>query len=308
MSKINILMYHYVRKIRVSKFPKIKGLEFESFKKQLNFLQENFNIIDPKDLLKTKSFKLPDHSCVLTFDDGYKDHIKYVFPELKKRKLKGCFFPTGMTTFENKILDANMIQHILSKVISIDKLFQEINRLCLELGVSEKFIKDKILLDSKNPKNRYDLKKVIYIKRLLQFGLHKNIRQQIIKLLFKKYVNIPENIFSKNFYLNPDDINKLLDNEMTIGSHTFNHQWLGKLSRADQNVELDKSVEFLKYFKIPTSKWIMCYPYGSYNQDTLSLLKKKKFKVGFTTKAQVANLNQNNLLELPRKDTNDYPQ
>ena len=85
MSKINILMYHYVRKIRASKFPKIKGLELESFKKQLNFLQENFNIIDPKDLLKTKNFKLPDHSCVLTFDDGYKDHIKYVFPELKKR-------------------------------------------------------------------------------------------------------------------------------------------------------------------------------------------------------------------------------
>ena len=36
---------------------------------------------------------IPENSCLLTFDDGYKDHIDYVLPELMKRKLQGSFFP-----------------------------------------------------------------------------------------------------------------------------------------------------------------------------------------------------------------------
>ena len=314
MSQINILMYHYVRNIKDSKFPNIKGLEFKNFKNQLNYLQNNFNIIDPQKLLEYPKSRLPDNSCVLTFDDGYKDHVKYVLPELKKRKLKGCFFPSGITTFENQVLDTNMIQHIIAKAPSIDKLFKEINTLCIEFGESKISINKKILLYSKNPKknsqnprNRFDKGKVIYIKRLLQFGLSKKTRQFIIKLLFKKYVNVLENIFAKDFYLNVDDINKLLDNEMTIGSHTYSHEWLANLSAKEQNIEINQSIDFLNYFKVSTKKWFICFPYGSYNKNTLSLLKKNNCKIGFTTKSQIANLKKNNLLELPRKDTNDYP-
>ena len=33
---INIIMYHYVREIQKSKYPNLKGLEFNDFKKQIN--------------------------------------------------------------------------------------------------------------------------------------------------------------------------------------------------------------------------------------------------------------------------------
>ena len=39
---INIVMYHYVRPIKGSKHPNIKGLELENFKKQINFFLKNF--------------------------------------------------------------------------------------------------------------------------------------------------------------------------------------------------------------------------------------------------------------------------
>ena len=76
MRNLTIIMYHYVRKIINSKYPGIKGLEISSFKKQLDFLEKNFNIIKPIDLIQNKS--LPDNSCLLTFDDGFKDHIDFV--------------------------------------------------------------------------------------------------------------------------------------------------------------------------------------------------------------------------------------
>ena len=36
---INIIMYHYVREIKKSKYPNLKGLEFSDFKKQINYFR-----------------------------------------------------------------------------------------------------------------------------------------------------------------------------------------------------------------------------------------------------------------------------
>ena len=312
MSKVEIIMYHYVRSKNYSIYKKLKFLDFISFKKQLDYLEENYNVLDPS-VLQNKKPNIPKKSCILTFDDGYKDHIDFVYPELKKRKIKGAFFPTGVTTLENKILDTNLIQHILSLSKNKYLLIKEVESLCIKNGLKKKEFLKKYLKYSVNPKiksskpiNRYDESNIIFLKRLLQFGLEKNLRSKIVKILFKKYINIPISNFSKNFYMNRDDINKLLDNQMVVGSHTFNHVWLGYLSKQDQEREIKNSLEFLNYFKIPSENWIMCYPFGSYNSNTIKILKKNNCACAVTTKSKVAILKSGNLFELPRKDTNDY--
>jgi len=88
MSNLTIIIYHYVREIKRSNYPKIKGLEIEGFKRQLNYLEKHYNIINPKDLINNTESKLRGNSCLLTFDDGLKDHIDYVLDELNKRKIK----------------------------------------------------------------------------------------------------------------------------------------------------------------------------------------------------------------------------
>ena len=42
MSKLTIVMYHHVREIKNSKYPKIKGLEFVGFKRQLDYLEKKW--------------------------------------------------------------------------------------------------------------------------------------------------------------------------------------------------------------------------------------------------------------------------
>jgi hypothetical protein len=39
-------MYHYVRPLKDSKYPGIKGLEFQKFKQQLDFVEKNYDIIE----------------------------------------------------------------------------------------------------------------------------------------------------------------------------------------------------------------------------------------------------------------------
>ena len=51
----------------------------------------------------------------------------------------------------------------------------------------------------------------------------------------------------------------------------------------------------------------VCYPYGAYNLQTLNILREFDFKIGFTTKVNLADLKNSDLLEIPRLDTNDLP-
>ena len=51
----------------------------------------------------------------------------------------------------------------------------------------------------------------------------------------------------------------------------------------------------------------MCYPYGAYNNDTLSVIKELGASIA-TTEARKADLLNDDPLTLPRFDTNDFPQ
>ena len=45
---------------------------------------------------------------LLTFDDGYLDHFKYVLPLLSKEKISGCFYPP-IQILKKKILSKSTL-------------------------------------------------------------------------------------------------------------------------------------------------------------------------------------------------------
>ena len=94
---------------------------------------------------------------------------------------------------------------------------------------------------------------------------------------------------------------------MHIGSHGYDHYWLGSLSKEKQEIEINRSLEFLKLAGVDSSRWTMCYPYGNYNDDTLDILNNKGCKLALTTKPAIAGINECKRFELPRLDTNEIP-
>ena len=129
----------------------------------------------------------------------------------------------------------------------------------------------------------------------------------IIKNLFEKIVGISEAKFSSRLYMSIDEVRKLVSSGMYVGSHGSMHYWLDRISSRKQKVDISSSVEFLEEVGAPTSNWIMCYPYGAYNDTTLSLLKEMGASIGITTDFRKANLEIDDPLTLPRFDTNDFP-
>ena len=101
-------MYHYVRDLKHSRFPAIKGLSLERFCRQLDYIQARYTPISVEKLLRALGSggeDLPPNPILLTFDDGYSDHFANVFPLLDARGIQGCFFPPAQAVLEHTVLD-----------------------------------------------------------------------------------------------------------------------------------------------------------------------------------------------------------
>ena len=309
MTELSIIMYHYVRPLEASKYPNIKGLDLRRFKRQLDYIEKNYHVVTSSELIATTSMEgheLPRNACLLTFDDGYKDHFDYVLPELLRRGLHGSFFPPVKCITERSMLNVNKIHYILANCNDYDQLVKELENLCLDSGLDKSdlavYRRDFFL------PSRFDFAGVAYFKRMLQYVLEENLTQRILEVLLQKYVKRDSIDIADELYMTTEDIKKLLELGMYVGSHTYSHQWLEKISKVDQEREIDLSIEFLKAVGAPIEDWIMCYPYGSYNLDTMQILIERKCAVGLTTKVGVADLSLKKFLELQRFDTNDFPQ
>ncbi len=301
-------MYHYVRPIKGSRWPEIKGLELDGFKRQLDYLLSNFEILTADDIISAVMYDkiLPNNACWLTFDDGYKDHSSYVLPELLKRKIQGSFFPPVKPIIDRKMLDVNSIHHILASTKNINMLVNDLNNEIRDYGYSNRDICN--LWNDYAVETRYDAKEVEYIKSQLQHALPESVRNTITSSLFQKYVGLSQTDFADELYMTEIDVRELVNSGMYVGSHGYSHLWLDKVGRNLQRSEIESSLKFLNSVGARTINWIMCYPYGAYNEDTLDLLGKLKCAVGVTTQVGKANLFDHNPLELPRFDTNDFPQ
>ena len=104
-----IIMYHYVRN-KIKNYPFSNHLSKKKFLAQLKFFLKDGGIVDKKD-----NFLVSKKKYLLTFDDGFKDHL-YVAEELKKIGVIGIFFIPMLPYTNKNILDVHKTHLILSKI------------------------------------------------------------------------------------------------------------------------------------------------------------------------------------------------
>ena len=277
-------------------------------------MKRNYNFVSVQQVIDAfeNNAALPEHSVLLTFDDAYIDHFTYVFPILKKENIYGAFYPPVKAIVEHLVLDVNKIHFILASSDNDSKmnsLLKEI-RLLLETFQEEYKLKSYDEYFQKLAvSNRFDTKEVIFIKRLLQVELDEVLRKTITDILFSKIAGVEEACFCRELYMSIDQIRCLVDCGMHIGSHGYSHYWLGSLPKEQQEYEIKKSVEFIALVGGDVNNWTICYPYGNYNQETLSIIKEHGCKLGFTTVVDVASIDctGDDVYKMPRLDTNDLP-
>ncbi len=307
MNSVMFVMYHYVRDIEDSRYPLIKGLSTVDFIKQIEYLHKMYRIISMEEVIYSidNNRTLPNNSVVLTFDDGYIDHYLNVFPVLDRLGIQGSFFIPVRPVVERIVLNDNKIQFILS---SSDDSMSVINDIKNLLKKNSYFIDDfdnyykKIAIPSS-----YDSGDIIFIKRMLQTELPEDIRNKIVDKLFDKYVGVKESVFSKELYVNEEQVNHMRRNNMHIGIHGYNHYWWSKIDRVQLEKEIDLSLDFISEIGMDVDNWTACYPHGSYDKRVVDVLEEKGCKLALTVEDGVARVSQKSRFLLPRIDTTNIP-
>ncbi len=290
------IMYHYIRN-KNKLFPYYNILEKKNYINQIKKFSKTGLINSFEELFFDSDKYLP------TFDDGFKDHI-YAAEILKKYNGIGLFFIPTSPLKNNIILDVHKTHLILGKVkglVALNELEKYLNKNKIKNYYSQK---EKLKYKIAYKRHNDDVHKKEF-KKIMNFYGNLKLKHKILDYLLKKF---EINIKPKDYYLNKKEIKYLSSLGMIIGSHSESHTLLSRLSYEKQFKEIKNSKTFLEKI-INKNIDTFCYPYGgkiSYNNNTLKILKKLKFKLAYSVDHRNITIKdlKNKPYELPRFDCN----
>ena len=81
-ASLHIVTYHYVRDLPRTAFPRIKGMLLSNFQKQVDQLCGAYEMatLDSAMAFLNGTYHPSRNLCLLTFDDGLKEHFSEVTP------------------------------------------------------------------------------------------------------------------------------------------------------------------------------------------------------------------------------------
>src|SRR5919197_3009297 len=118
---LHVVMYHYVRNLPNTSFPRIKGMLSSDFQQQLSALQNQYEMATLESALDfLRGIYLPSRDlCLLTFDDGLKDHYSEVTPILVDLGIQGIFFVITSCLQEHHVAPVHM-NHFLMAALDFE--------------------------------------------------------------------------------------------------------------------------------------------------------------------------------------------
>lgn len=301
---LRVVVYHYVRDLLSSEFPRLKGLDIEDFRAQVTHLNREMEMATLETALEflRGSYTPTRDLCLLTFDDGLDEHGDAVTAFLSELNIQGLFFVPTDCLENDTVLPVHM-SHFLMANLDLTTYREA----CLQSLTDRGFSID---LDSFRERAkaiyRWDEVDVGTLKFLLNYELSADVRDDLLRELFCQYLG-DESTFARNLYVNWERARQMQSAGMIIGGHSHRHSPLGTLTEKCQHDDLETSSRLLRKRLNSQAEWPFAYPYGtpsSYSAITQRLVSETGFVCAFTTE-RAANQAGQELYALRRFDTND---
>lgn len=282
------------------------SIDSSEFRKIINFIGKK-NILSPEEFIhKLENKNLKKTDLCLTFDDALKCQHNIALPVLKDFKLKAFFFIyTSIFTKNPNMLEFHRFFR-MNYYKKVDEFYDEF----FGDEYLQKYLrflnKKKIIRLFKTYKKKFPFYTFNDVKfRILRdYILNKKSFDKIMMSLFKKKRFNYKSLKSKLF-MSKSDISNLCNSGNLIGLHSHSHPYqMQNLNYNNQKKEYKKNEKFLK--KIVGKNIIsMSHPSGSYNNNTIKILKKMNIEIGFkqimTIDKNMKKINNSNL-EIARQD------
>jgi len=220
----------------------IKGLLTEDFRRQIAALGQRYEMATLGSALAfmRSEYRPARDLCLLTFDDGLKDHFTEVLPILSERRLQGVFFVPTACLEQTHVASVHKNHFLLAAVD-----FDEYRRAFLgELRRRHPETKTEVDQATVAATYRWDTPEVGAFKFLLNYRVPEPVRDTILDALFAAYLG-NERAFARELYLSWQDAYQMQEAGMVVGSHSHNHTVLSLLSDERQRKDLETCTALL---------------------------------------------------------------
>lgn len=284
------------------------SIDANKLKKIINFVGKK-NINSPTEFFdKVHNKKLNKNDICLTFDDGSKTQFDIALNVLNDFKLKGFFFiPSNI--FSNKPDYLEIYRFFRNNY------FQNIEEFYLKFF--EKINKDveKFIFKNKNNINKTLKKFSFFSFNDVKFRLIRDnfLSKKEYNLIMKKlFIDKKFNPYTQNskLFMSKNDLRLIYKDGHNIGLHSHTHPTkIEKFTKIKQYNEYSLNKKKLsQILKISQNEInTMAHPCGSFNKDTLNVLKKLNIELGFSnlmpsSKKINSKIISKKFLEIPRND------
>ncbi len=298
---LRVVMYHYVRSPS-DPYPRLKGVALDAFVEQVDALRARYEMATLESALDyVEGCYQPQRDlCLLTFDDGVKDHLR-ASQILSERGIEGQFFLITSAVEEHRVLSVHK-NHLLMASLEFDAyrsafLAELERRGGAPPPPDPAAVKKTYRWGSEEEKS---------FKYLLNFQLDKELRERVLDDLFVAHIG-DEHDVAKSFYLSWDEAWQMHELGMRLGGHTHRHEPLASLSPSAEREDLTTCKALLDRRLASQGPVPFSYPYGkpdSFTEHTQRVLGELNFACAFTTEVG-DNIPGQSRLALRRIDTKD---
>ena len=303
-----VVMYHYVREYPESSPGGIRPLFTGEFETQLDWLEENFQVVPPDDFLSSlkdnfRTARKP--KCLLTFDDGTRDHLEVVAPILRRRSLSGVF---SVLSWPSELQRMTVV-HALHWALGLpeDRVWAKIRDFAeTHLGGEQ------VLGSLEDAKRTYPIEPDLraLIKNAVNFVMPLDASEQVMAEIAEAEGK-PLNQLANEWFLSEPDLTQLDSWGMEVGIHGGSHQSLNLLGANGMKDEIIHCSSYLRDLLGKSPTWF-CHPFGGADatlQD-LAIVHQACREVDVsailtTRKARVTP--ETSVYEIPRFDCIDLP-
>lgn len=280
---LHVATYHYVRDLPRTRFPQIKGMLLDDFRSQVQALPDMFEMatLESAVAFLTGKYVPRRDLCLMTFDDGVKEHYAEVTPLLAEQDIQGLFFLISSCIEDGVVAPVHM-NHFLMAHLGFKAYQSELLQILREMGFTGETKPDLTMCQRTYP---LDTAEVAQFKYLFNFVLPAKTRDIAVRALFQEYLG-NEKTFSSELYLNWSEAREMQHAGMAIGGHSDKHRPLATLRYPELYADLSRNWDLIQKHLMSQEIWPFSYPYGksdSYNRNTVEILRQLGYRLALCT-------------------------
>lgn len=267
-----VLMYHRVLPAGADTFSADSiSVRPETFARQMTFLRRHFRVLSIDELAEhlNSGRDLPPRSCVVTFDDGWRDNFEHALPVLRDQQVPAVVFvATNYIGGDDCFWQERLARLMFNAVRSGAEACSLVEQIVGSPG-----------LGARDPADQRRLirEAVDALKNRTQNEIAA-LEARVRAALGGTMVNLGEDRF-----MDWAQVTALTQGtRISVGSHGCSHTPLTKLSEEGAELELNEAGKRIATaVGVPTAS--IGYPNGNYDDTVVRLTRAAGYQLGFTT-------------------------